>query len=155
MKATQTILAGLVAASSAMAAPARAIQSGDVVRTKAAFQAQFSPAPVPKWTVEEVQRACAPDDGSCTWHLLIDTHVAGKTDVNFVVDGPGASRNNGGPQDFGDFTITSGYDPAGFTTFSAVDNKDGLIAFPAYSDAEVANGNVAAARDYDVYYLSS
>lgn len=154
MKATQSILTMLLAASSVMAAPARTIQSADILKTKADLQAQFDPAPVPKWTIEGTQRTCAEDDSSCTWHFLINTHVASKTDVNFIVNGPGASHNNGGPQNFGDFTVTSGYDPAGFTTFSAVDNKDGLIAFPAYNDAEIADGQIPADRDYDVYYLN-
>ncbi|OAQ59366.1 hypothetical protein VFPPC_10427 [Pochonia chlamydosporia 170] len=154
MKATQSILTTLLAASSVIAAPARTIQSADILKTKADLQAQFDPAPVPKWTIEGTQRTCAEDDSSCTWHFLINTHVASKTDVNFIVNGPGASHNNGGPQNFGDFTVTSGYDPAGFTTFSAVDNKDGLIAFPAYNDAEIADGQIPADRDYDVYYLN-
>ncbi|KID84342.1 small secreted protein [Metarhizium guizhouense ARSEF 977] len=154
MKATQSILAGLLA-SSAVAMPAHTIQPGQVLETKAEFAAQFNPAPVPRWTVQEARRACAQDDSLCTWRFLMDTHVAAKTDVTFVVHGPGASRNNGGAQNVGDFTFTSGYDAAGFTTFAAVDNKRGLIAFPAYSDADVANGRVAADRDYDVYYVRS
>ncbi|OAA34206.1 hypothetical protein NOR_08607 [Metarhizium rileyi] len=155
MKAAQTILATLLAASSVIAAPARIVQSADVVETQTEFQAQFNPAPVPKWTIEGVRRLCAGDDSSCTWHFRINTHVASKTDVNFVVNGPGASHNNGGPANFGDLTITSGYDHTGFTTFAAVDNKDGHIAFPAYNDAEIANGKVPADRAYDVYYVRS
>ncbi|KAK2606427.1 hypothetical protein QQS21_003120 [Conoideocrella luteorostrata] len=159
MKTTQTILATLLAASSVFAAPARTVQGADILKTKADVQAQFAPAPVPKWTIEGMQRSCASDDSSCTWNFRINTHVASETVVSYVVNGPGASRANGGPSNFGDFTVTSNWsgqfgDGQGFTTFSTVDNKDGLIAFPAYTDAEVQSGGVVADRDYDVYYLS-
>ncbi|GAB0136928.1 hypothetical protein EsDP_00005213 [Epichloe bromicola] len=153
MKTTKTLIATLLAASSAMAAPALSVQGADILKTQADVQSHFSPAPVPKWTIKGLHRECPPDS-SCTWTFRIDTHVGSATDVSFDVNGPQAV--NGGPAQFGDFTVTSSWSgqygaDKGFTTFSTVDNKKNLIAFPSYTDAEVSNGAVVGDRDYLVY----
>ncbi|GAO19333.1 uncharacterized protein UV8b_05233 [Ustilaginoidea virens] len=148
-------------ASAAAAAPSRVLQPAEIPQSLAQIEAQFNPAPVPKWTVESLKRTCAADDSSCTWHFFIDNHVASKaTEITYVVEGPGASRAKSGPSEFGNYTITSSWSDQfgadkGFTALSAIDRKAGLISFPAYRDVDVKEGKVVADKDFDVYYLDS
>lgn len=151
---TQTIFTTLLAAASAVAAPATALTGNSLMVAYTNQATMFPPANVPDWTIENLKRVCASDDSSCTWDFQINTHVASRTIVKFVVKGPHASQNKaGGPANFGDFTITSGWNPQGFTVLSAVDNKDRLIAFPGYSDAEVQGGKTVANKNFKVYHL--
>ncbi|KAG5978104.1 hypothetical protein E4U55_006408 [Claviceps digitariae] len=133
---TQTIFAALLAASSAMAAPAAVGKS-------------MMAAAVPDWIFEGVSRNCGPKDDQCTVTFNINPQDSGRTWVSFVTDrngAVGASQNSGAAQTFGDYTITSGWSGQfgpgnGFTTFAVVNNKNRLITYPSYTDVQLANGN--------------
>ncbi|KJZ72684.1 hypothetical protein HIM_07876 [Hirsutella minnesotensis 3608] len=134
MHFTQTLIAALAAASSAVAAPAEPA-------------AKSMMAPAPQWTIEKLQRVCDKGDQQCTWTFGINTHVdkAPATACKLEVKGPGASRAKGGPARCGDYTVTSGWsgqfgEGKGFTTLSVVDNKKRLIVWPAYNDNQVKDG---------------
>ncbi|KAG5921542.1 hypothetical protein E4U42_005799 [Claviceps africana] len=137
MHFTQTILAALVAATSALGAPAGAEKS-------------MMAAEMPNWTFEGVVRNCDAADNQCTVTFQINPKTSGRTPVSFVTNrngATGASQNNGAAQTFGDYTITSGWSGQfgpgnGFTTFAVADNKNRLITYPSYTDNQLANGKV-------------
>ncbi|KYK57359.1 hypothetical protein DCS_04368 [Drechmeria coniospora] len=135
MQLTQTLVATLMAASTAFAAPTG---QGEVM-ARAANGAQ--------WTIRDLRRVCAQDDSSCTWTFGIDARDGtATTGCKYVVAAAHASRANGGPATCGDYTITSGWsgqfgEGNGFTTFSVI-NKKKQIAWPAYTDKSVQTGGV-------------
>ncbi|KID86106.1 small secreted protein [Metarhizium guizhouense ARSEF 977] len=139
MQLTQTIVAALFAASSVAAAPAP---------TEKSMLVQG----IPEWTIEGAHRWCNKENTECHWKFAINPKIYSKTAVDFVVRNAGstpAAQSNGGAQNFGDYTITSGWSGQfgpgnGFTTFAVVDNKHRIIAYPAYSDKEVENGQVVS-----------
>lgn len=139
MQLTQTIIAVLAAASSVVAAPTPAEKS---MMTQG----------IPQWTIEGVKRVCNQQDTQCNWTFKINPKIYSKTPVNFVTKSSGstpASRNNGAAQNFGDYTITSGWSGQfgpgnGFTTLAVVDNKNRRITWPAYTDKQVQGGNVVS-----------
>ncbi|KAG8412265.1 hypothetical protein J3458_014451 [Metarhizium acridum] len=139
MQLTQTIVAALFAASSVVAAPAP---------TEKSMMVQG----IPEWTIEGVHRWCNWENTQCNWKFTINPKIYSPTPVNFVVKNAGATpaaQNNGAAQNFGDYTITSGWSGQfgpgnGFTTFAVVDNKNRRIAYPAYRDAQVENGQVVS-----------
>ena len=134
MQLTQTLVAALMAASSAVAAPAPATKS---MKASGA-----------EWTIEKMKRVCASDDSSCTWTFGINPHTGTTTECKYVVTQAHASRANpGAPGNCGDYTITSGWsgqfgEGQGFTTLSVVDNKNRLIVWTAYRDVQVQEGKV-------------
>ncbi|OAQ63997.1 hypothetical protein VFPPC_16144 [Pochonia chlamydosporia 170] len=139
MQLTQTIVAALFAASSVVAAPAPSEKS-------------MMTTGVPQWTIEGVKRVCDGADNQCNWTFKINPKIYSKTPVNFVTKRSGAtpaSQNNGVAQNFGDYTITSGWSGQfgpgnGFTTLAVVDNKNRRITWPAYTDKQVAGGKVVS-----------
>ncbi|KAK2616218.1 hypothetical protein QQS21_000850 [Conoideocrella luteorostrata] len=147
MHFTQTIVAALFAATSVVAAPTPAEKS-------------MMAADIPQWTIEGLKRSCNADQ--CNWTFQINPKIFSRTPVNFVVKRSGntpPTQNNGGAQNFGDYTITSGWSGQfgpdnGFTTFAVVDNKNRRIAYPSYTDREVKDGNVVNPdRSYGVQSL--
>ncbi|KAI1649656.1 uncharacterized protein F4817DRAFT_331063 [Daldinia loculata] len=102
-----------------------------------------------QWTITGLSRAVDAADTSSDWTFGID-NGAGTTAVKYTVKAAGstpATRSPGGPVTVGDFTITSGWsgqfgDDKGFTTFSVVDNAKRQIVYPAYTDAQVKDGQV-------------
>ncbi|QUC20519.1 uncharacterized protein UV8b_04760 [Ustilaginoidea virens] len=133
----QTIVAALLAATSAVAAP---VADGPVNMM----------ATVPRVIFEHVVRNCDAGDNSCTTTFTINPQRFDKQYVSFVNTRNGdtpASRNAGAAQSFGDYTITSGWSGQfgpgnGFTVFSVVDHKHKLITYPSYTDKQLANGQV-------------
>ncbi|KAI1408142.1 hypothetical protein F5Y13DRAFT_113453 [Hypoxylon sp. FL1857] len=106
-----------------------------------------------EWTIEALSRTCDDADTSCVWTFGINTgdagvnatHVANYT-VNATSSAP-ASRAIGGPQQFGNYTVTSTWsgqfgEGEGFTTLSVIDYPKGLIVYPAYKDTQLPNGQV-------------
>lgn len=142
MKFTQTITVAILAAVSVSAAPA-----------KSTIHSRGTPAPVPNWIIEQMQRTCAEDDSLCTWHFFINPQIADVTECTYVVEAPNASQAQGGPVNCGDYTITSGWDAGGWTTFSIVDNPQRYIAFPAWNDGELHGGNVLGPKNAVVELL--
>ncbi|KAL4995887.1 hypothetical protein BDV10DRAFT_173508 [Aspergillus recurvatus] len=99
-----------------------------------------------QWTITSLKRVCNTADTKCTWTFGIDTG-SDNTDCTYVVSGSPASQANGGPAKCGDFTITSGWSGQfgpdnGFTTLSVVDESTRQIVWPAYTDKQLAGGNV-------------
>ncbi|KAG6011931.1 hypothetical protein E4U43_008034 [Claviceps pusilla] len=134
---TQTIFAALLAATSALGAPA-------------AVEKSMMATDVPDWIIEGVVRNCDNGDNRCVVNFNINPVRFGRTYVTFVTTrngAVGASRNIGVAQTYGDYTVTSGWsgqfgEGNGFTTFAVVDNKNRLIAYPSYTDVQLANGHV-------------
>ncbi|KAL4746531.1 hypothetical protein BDW72DRAFT_33929 [Aspergillus terricola var. indicus] len=99
-----------------------------------------------QWTITSLKRVCNTADSECTWTFGINTG-AHSTDCTYVVKGSPASQANGGPAQCGDFTITSGWSDQfgadnGFTTLSVVDESTRQIVWPAYTDKQLAGGNI-------------
>ncbi|KAG6006901.1 hypothetical protein E4U21_006620 [Claviceps maximensis] len=137
MHFTQTVFAAILAATSALAAPA-------------AMEQSMMATDVPAWTFEGVTRSCTGNDDMCVTKFAINNKISERTYVTFVATrygDVGASRNIGVAQTYADFTVTSGWsgqfgEGNGFTTFAVVDNKNRLITYPSYTDVQLANGNV-------------
>lgn len=98
------------------------------------------------WTITNFKRAVNADNTVTTWTFGINN---GQTTVACTeeVKGAQSSTLNGGPATCGQYTVTSGWsDQFGpgneFTTFAVVDYNAKLIVYPAYTDKEVASGNV-------------
>ncbi|KAJ5130859.1 uncharacterized protein N7515_006898 [Penicillium bovifimosum] len=124
MQLTQLLLATGLFASSVFAAPLASDQ----------------------WTIKDMKRVCNAADTSCTWTFGIN-NGATVTPAKYVVEGDAASRKNGGPSNFGSYTVTSGWSGQfgpnnGFTTLSVVNNDARKIIWPAYTDAQLKGGNV-------------
>ncbi|KAI1139541.1 hypothetical protein F5Y05DRAFT_326174 [Hypoxylon sp. FL0543] len=106
-----------------------------------------------EWTIESLSRTCNGNDTACVWAFGVNTGdpgVAVTSVANYTVaaspDAP-ASRAVGGPQVFGNYTVTSTWsgqfgDGQGFTTLSVIDYAKGLIVYPAYKDTQLVNGQV-------------
>ena len=116
MQLTQALI---ILASTAMAAPMQAADKAVVAEAahvpNAAKAAQFPPAGVPDWTMEGVKRVCDAKDNLCTWTWNIkNPAVVSKTPIKFVTKRNGntpASLADGAAQTFGDFTLTSKWNP--------------------------------------------
>ncbi|KAK2603734.1 hypothetical protein QQS21_004110 [Conoideocrella luteorostrata] len=107
-------------------------------------------AGIPQWIIEGVQRTCNTADTECKWTFEINPVIFSKTPVHFITKSSGstpASRNIGESQNFGDYTISSGWSgqfglDKGFTTLSVIDHKNRRIAWPAYADRQIADCQV-------------
>lgn len=134
MQITKTLIATVLAASTAIAAPNSADKS--------------MMATVPEWTIEWLKRVCNAANTECTWTFGIDTHLAPATWCTYVVKAnENASQANGGPTTCGPYSITSGWSGQfgpenGFTTFAVTDFSQKLIIWPAYTDVQVKSGQV-------------
>ncbi|KAJ5160422.1 uncharacterized protein N7482_007426 [Penicillium canariense] len=100
----------------------------------------------PEWTIENMKRVCNGDNTSCTWTFGINPG-SGATACTYVVTANDASEANGGPSTCGAYTITSGWSGQfgpgnGFTTLSVVNDQSRQIIWPAYTDKQLAGGNV-------------
>lgn len=104
----------------------------------------------PQWIIQGVKRVCNAADTSCTWTFAINNQINTPTGVSYVVtakNGKSASLSDGGPSNFGDYTITSGVSTQfvePFTTFAVVDNRKRLIAWPAYNEPQVRGGRTVS-----------
>ncbi|KAL7624317.1 hypothetical protein AAE478_005878 [Parahypoxylon ruwenzoriense] len=105
-----------------------------------------------EWTIESLKRTCDEGDTTCVWTFGINTGEDGvaPTQASYAVNATAsapASRAIGGPQVFGNFTVTSTWsgqfgEGQGFTTMSVIDYDNKLIVYPAYTDNQVASGAV-------------
>ncbi|KAL1853322.1 putative tRNA-splicing endonuclease subunit tsp-1 [Paecilomyces lecythidis] len=134
MQLTRFLLTAVFASSAVLAAPAPAPGKSMMAADS-------------QWTITSLKRICNEPNTSCTWTFGIDTGSGNPTACTYVVDATNASEANGGPSDCGDFTITSGWSGQfgpgnGFTTLSVVDNPLRQIIWPAYTDKQLAGGNV-------------
>ncbi|KAG6359719.1 hypothetical protein INS49_010771 [Diaporthe citri] len=98
------------------------------------------------WTITNFKRAVNADNTVTTWTFGINNGQT-TTPCTEEVKGAKSSTLNGGPATCGPYTVTSGWsDQFGpgneFTTFAVVDYAAKLIVYPAYTDKEVASGNV-------------
>ncbi|OAA70283.1 hypothetical protein ISF_02257 [Cordyceps fumosorosea ARSEF 2679] len=119
-----------------------------------ALAATASAAPLaarePDWIIQGLSRTCDAQDTSCTWNFSINDQQSEPTGCVYEVHAAGgqpASRSNGGPVTCGPYTVTSGWsgqfgEGAGFTTFAVHDYARNEIGYPAFTDSEVAAGNV-------------
>ncbi|TFA99700.1 hypothetical protein CCMA1212_008509 [Trichoderma ghanense] len=136
MQLTKTLLATLLTASTAFAAPTPADKS--------------MMADVPEWTITDMKRVCNKADTKCTWTFGVDTHLAAATPCTYVVKADAnASQASGGPVTCGPYTVTSSWSGQfgpnnGFTTFAVVDSAKKLITWPAYTDVQVKDGKVVS-----------
>lgn len=107
-----------------------------------------------QWTILSARRACDAADNVCTWTFGISVgagtaSTACKYSTKRASASVPASQASGGPTDCGKYQVTSGWSGQfgpgnGFTTLSVVDTQERLIAWPAYSDADVAGGKVVS-----------
>lgn len=100
----------------------------------------------PQWTLQDTKRVCNDEDTSCTWTFGIYPGAGDATPCTYIVEGSPASQADGGPVTCGGYTVTSGWSDQfgaenGFTTLSVV-NEARQIIWPAYTDKQVAGGEV-------------
>lgn len=98
------------------------------------------------WTITSAKRVVNADSTVTTWSFGINNGQT-TTPCTEVIKGTKSYSLNGGPVTCGPYTVTSGWsDQFGpgneFTTFAVVDYAAKLIVYPAYTDKEVASGNV-------------
>ncbi|KAI0973367.1 hypothetical protein F4678DRAFT_426532 [Xylaria arbuscula] len=110
-----------------------------------------APAAIPDWTLKSVKRVCNAADTSCTWSFGINTNTGGATtQCSFAVTGsPADQGNTSGTKTCGVFSVTAGWSGQfgpgnGFTTLAVHDNANGQIAWPAYTDSQLAGGKVVS-----------
>ncbi|GAP88430.1 putative unnamed protein product [Rosellinia necatrix] len=110
-----------------------------------------APAAIPNWTVTGLKRVCNTADTSCTWSFGINTNTgAAATPCTFAITGAPASHSNtSGTKTCGTFSVTAGWSGQfgvdnGFTTLAVFNNANKQIAWPAYTDAELAGGKVVS-----------
>ncbi|KAJ5202094.1 uncharacterized protein N7498_006757 [Penicillium cinerascens] len=133
MQITQIILStALLSSSAVMAAPA---------------QGKSMMANGPEWTIENMKRVCNAANTECTWTFGIEVGTDAATPCTYVVKATDASQANGGPATCGVYTITSGWSGYfgagnGFTTMSVVNGNTRQIVWPAYTDKQLAGGDV-------------
>ncbi|KAI9897981.1 hypothetical protein N3K66_006341 [Trichothecium roseum] len=135
MKFSATALVALLSAT-AFAAPAPAAE----VKAMSAQQT---------WTIEGVKRVCDKADATCNWSLTVNA-AGSRQACNFAVKKSGetpASRSSGTGANCGPYTVTTGWSgqfgpDAGFTTLAVVNNAKKLVAWPAYTDKQLAGGKV-------------
>ena len=134
MQLTKTLVAAVLAASTALGAPAE----GEI---------SMMAANIPQWTIENLKRVCNNHNSKCVWTFGINTHLAPPTACTLKVEADTASEASGGPANCGDFTVTSGWSGQfgpgnGFTVLSVVYNPSRLITWPSYTDKQVQSGQV-------------
>ncbi|OTB03565.1 hypothetical protein M426DRAFT_321722 [Hypoxylon sp. CI-4A] len=124
-------------------------------RTSLAAPLSMAAPNAAEWTIEGLSRTCDDGDKTCVWKFSVNTGeegVAATTVGNYTVvatDAAPASRAIGGPQKFGNYTVTSTWsgqfgEGEGFTTLSVIDYDKGLIVYPAYKDTQLVNGQAVA-----------
>ena len=101
--------------------------------------------------MRDFRRQCNKEDTMCEWSFKIDTHQLNNppTSCKFL-----AFHHHLAPASRSPFRSTCGYYRVGgtwsgqfgpgngFTTLSVVDDEQRLMAFPAYTDAELEGGRV-------------
>ncbi|KAI1141748.1 small secreted protein [Hypoxylon sp. FL0543] len=133
MKFTTAAISSILAAT-ALAAPMPAAEKSAM-------------ADVAQWTIESMQRVCDSGDTQCTWSFRVNTHTSDPTPCTFTVKGSPASQTDSSGNICGPYTVGSGWSGQfgpgnGFTTLSVVDYAAKLIVWPAYTDKQLANGQV-------------
>ncbi|KAI1265490.1 hypothetical protein F5Y18DRAFT_386751 [Xylariaceae sp. FL1019] len=134
MQFTTTILTAILSASSVIAAP--------TVTERAT---------IPDWTVTNIKRVCNTADTSCAWTFGIQTNTGAATvPCSFTIAGAKADQGSlTTAKTCGTFSVTAGWSGQfgagkGFTTVSVYNNANKQIAWPSYTDAELAGGKVVS-----------
>lgn len=104
-----------------------------------------------QWTIRSYNRHCNSPDTDCQVSFTIDPHMGDghTTKCKYTIKGnPASQASSHHPVKCGPYTVTWGWSGhfgpgKGFTTLSVVDNKKGLIIWPAYSDTEMHGGKAA------------
>lgn len=105
------------------------------------------------WTIEKMTRNCNAADTACNWSFSVNINDGSvPTAFAYTVNNAGATPASQSPETgitIGRFTVTSGWSGQfgpgnGFTTLSVVDNPLRLIAYPAYTDVELAGGKTVS-----------
>ncbi|KAI1188014.1 hypothetical protein F5B17DRAFT_429989 [Nemania serpens] len=106
-----------------------------------------APVAIPAWTITKFTRVCDKGDTTCTWSFGINPNTgAAVTPVKYVIKGSPASQTDlKTPTAFGAYTVSAGWSGQfgpgnGFTTLAVANNAIHQIAWPAYTDAELASG---------------
>ncbi|GAW13711.1 hypothetical protein ANO14919_031000 [Xylariales sp. No.14919] len=120
-----------------------------ILSASSVFAAPTAAAAIPDWTIKGIKRVCNAADTSCTWSFGINTNTgAADTACKFAITGTPASHSDTvGTKDCGAFSVTAGWSGQfgpGFTTLAVHNNANGQIAWPAYTDAELAGGKVVS-----------
>jgi hypothetical protein len=107
----------------------------------------------PRWVIKNMKRACDAADTSCRWSFLIN-NGPGDTSCDYTVYRAGVAPASQSPNhgvtcssSHGTFTVSSSWSGqfgpnAGFTTFAIANQAARRIAYPAYQDTQLANGQV-------------
>ncbi|KAI0394903.1 hypothetical protein F5Y17DRAFT_232751 [Xylariaceae sp. FL0594] len=131
MQFTATLAAAILSASAVLGAPTAVA------------------ATIPNWTMTGLKRVCNSADTSCTWSFGIQTNsvpATATTPCSFVVTGTPASHSDlKTPKTCGTFRVTAGWSGqfgpgTGFTTLAVFNNANSQIAWPSYTDNELAGG---------------
>ena len=113
------------------------------------------------WTITGLKRVCDSADDSCAWSFGIKAGTT-TTACGFTVKKAGSTPADQSPETgatCGAYTVTSGWSGQfgagnGFTTLSVVNSAAKLIAWPAYTDKQLAGGaTVKPDQSYPVQSL--
>ncbi|KAI2633391.1 hypothetical protein GGS21DRAFT_520546 [Xylaria nigripes] len=125
--------------------------SAAITAILSACSAFAAPVAIPNWTIHAMQRVCNATDTSCVWTFEINTNTgAAPTPCRFeVIGSPASQTDTTTPQVCGAFIVTTGWSGQfgpgnGFTTLAVREDALGQIAWPAYTDAELADGQVVS-----------
>ena len=129
MQFTSTLLAAVLAATAAVAAPTPAVKSMMVNG---------------QWTINGFTRTCDDADTSCEYRFGINRNDGTLAPIcDYTVTGAPASQAPANGIVCGAFTVSSAWSGQfgpgnGFTTFAVVADRE--IIYPAYSDSQLVNG---------------
>ncbi|KKA30870.1 hypothetical protein TD95_000721 [Thielaviopsis punctulata] len=116
-----------------------------------------TPSDLKGWFIRDMTRRCMSNDHSCTYSFGIESFIHPLVQCIYKVTGQSAATSSVSNIRCEPFFISSGWsgqfgDGQGFTTWSITDHR--YIAWPAYSDRDLANGVVVQPdRNYTVYNL--
>ena len=99
---------------------------------------------LPKWTLEGMKRSCTKDNSHCTWSFHLNAHenVPGAYSLPCTHEVAGPHVKISPPTIVGDYSITSFWNPIGFTTIMVVENMKALTIWAGYTDHQVEAGKV-------------
>ncbi|KAL6718708.1 hypothetical protein ACLMJK_002942 [Lecanora helva] len=106
-------------------------------------------ADTPQWTIESFKRTCDSSDTSCDYSYSINTHTADAVPCSYTVTGSPASQASYNNIQCGAFTVSSNWSGQfgpgnGFQTLAIVNEQSRLIAYPAYRDSQLVNGQIVS-----------
>ncbi|KAK4679281.1 hypothetical protein QC764_202810 [Podospora pseudoanserina] len=116
---------------------------------------------VGQWTAWSLARTCTPEGSSCTYHLvLVPGPESDFITCDWTVDSTSnfkpAYQTNFAEAKCGDnLSLNGGWSSMGFITIVPTDKAANVYAFFGFTDAELADGQVASSRQRPAYRVGT